>query len=344
MGDEARGTPVIPQEGEILGTEVVNNAGLEVLGGEAAPSEAELMGHDEGGKTPTEAKTEETKPAEKAAEAEKKPEEKAEAKSEEKAEERAEAKPEGKPPKGFVPKGALTEERQRRKDLQEENEALRKQVTELQQSMAGRAPFKQLSREEEDTLAEEDPTAFNKYLRDKTENLERQRHESTLKQSNERVVRESMNRMVAAIPDIHNPDFNRKLTTFAIDNGMDDKTLAALTDPRTQFMPPWSQTPVLLGHGAVNLIEMIHNFREKVNAAPDEAAMRDAITKELEPKIREQVTAELMAKFRDGGKKQFVSLGEVPGSSGEKDIGKSMLNEKEFANLSAEDQRAALGG
>jgi hypothetical protein len=348
MSGEVResATAVVPQGGEILSTERVDNVGFESLGGEVAPSEAELMGGGEGATLSAEAQPGTDKPAPDASagggtEGEK-PEEKA-PDPEPKPEDKPEEKPAEKPPKGFVPKGALTEERRRRQELQALNEDLRKQVTELKHTDAGRAPFTLLTREDEDALADEDPTTFNKYLRDKTEYLENQKHESALKQSNERIVQDSMERMVSAVPKVHDPAFNRELTTFAMEHGMDDKTLAALTDPRTQFMPPWTQTPVLLGHGAVNLIEMIHNFHSKSKAAPDEETIRESVRKELEPKIREEVTKELMSKIRDGGKRPFVSVGEIPGA-GDKEISKSLLSEQEFSKLSAEDQRKALGG
>lgn len=312
-------------------------------------SEAELMGSE------PEEKGEDsgTVPAEPAEPA--KPKEVAKDSKEEDTE-----KEETKAPVGFVPKGALQEEREKRKQAQAEIDRLRQQLEskppieelkpeekqkELLKSVGLPADFKILSESEEDALMEEDLFAYNKYQRAlrkveraSHETAEKQRVEAEISAKTGQVVEGAVRRMETAVPGIHDPEseINKNLTEFATSHGFDAEYLNALTDPKTMFLPANGKAPMYLGDGAAALVEFIHNTFK----AQDQTLNRAAMEKE----ITEKVTTELMKKFKSPGSdsKTFKSLGDAPGST--PDIVGGKFSEKDFAKMTAEEQRVALGG
>jgi len=270
-----------------------------------------------------------------------------------------EVKDAAKPPPGFVPKGALQEEREKRKQLQIEMENLRLQVeakpttTEEQKSQTLKQiglpeDFKILSETEEDSLMEEDLFAYQKYQRN-LRKYERASHDEFQKQQvaqqiNTRaaaIVEGAVRRMETSVPGLHDPDsdINKTLTEFAITNGFEADYLNAMTDPKTLILPVGSKQPVYLGDGAASIVEFIHKIHSAKATLPTEEAMRESLTKE----ITEKVTAELMKKFKDGKPSTtYKSLGDAPGSMEVSSTGR--ISEKDLAKMSEEDQAKLLGG
>ncbi|MCK9431593.1 MAG: hypothetical protein M0R00_01380 [Candidatus Omnitrophica bacterium] len=254
-----------------------------------------------------------------------------------------------KPPPGFVPKGALHEEREKRKELQATIDDLRKQLEgkpeEQDKSIAKTLglpeDFKILTDEEEDALMEEDLFAYQKYQRN-LRKYERGTFESSKKEQvaaeiNRRattLIEGAVRRMEASVPGIHEPEseINKSLTEFALSNGFDNEYLNVMTDPKTLILPAGAKQPVYLGDGAASLVELINNtFNSK-------ATIEAKLTKE----ITEKVTAELMKKFKSPGQ-THKSLGDAPGSMSI-DVTGGKYTEKDFAKMSEDEQRIALGG
>lgn len=269
-----------------------------------------------------------------------------------------------KPPPGFVPKGALQEEREKRKQLQAEMETLRAQVEakappppatpEAQRAQALAAiglpeDFQVLSEADEDTLMEEDLFAYQKYQRN-LRKYERASYAESQKQQvaqqiNTRaaaIVEGAVRRMETSVPGLHDPDseINKTLTEFAINNGFEADYLNAMTDPKTLILPVGAKQPVYLGDGAASIVEFIHKIHSSKAALPTEESIRVSLTKE----ITEKVTAELMKKFKEGKPSStYKSLGDAPGSM-EVINTSGKITEKELAKLSEEEQAKLLGG
>jgi hypothetical protein len=109
------------------------------------------------------------------------------------------------------------------------------------------------------------------------------------------------------------------------------------------FLPAGAKAPMFLGDGAAAVVEFIHNMFKVKGQETDQAAMEKSITEKVTKEITGKVTAELMKKFKASAKdgSSFKSLGDAPGSM---DITKDRFSEKDFAKMSEEEQRIALGG
>jgi hypothetical protein len=252
----------------------------------------------------------------------------------------------------------LNEEREKRKQLQTEHEQLRQQLSgkepakEVAPEDTTKAilkatglpeDFKVLSEAEEDAMMEEDLFAYQKYQRnlrkyDKAASdlTSKQRIEQEIATKASTVVEGAVKRMEAAVPGIHEKDseINKNLTEFATSHGLDGDYLNALTNPQTMFLPPGAKEPMYLADGAAALVEFIHTVFKNQDQTLNRAKMEKEIT--------EKVTGEVMKKFKAPDKKStYKSLGDAPGSM---DMGKGKFTEKDFASMTEEEQRVALGG
>lgn len=317
-------------------------------------SEAELMGEE----APPEEEAKEKPKDEEVATESGKPEEK----PQEKPEEKPETGKDEKPPTGYVPKGALAEEREKRKEAQQEIERLRKELEgkkeeipaerekELLKSLGIPEDFKVLSEDEEDALMEEDLFSYNKYQRNlrkyeraTVDVAQRQRIEKDLVAKSDQIVSGAVRRMEEAVPGIHeeNSEINKNLTEFAVSHGFDAEYLNALTDPKTMFLPAGATSPMYLGDGAAAVVEFIHGLYRSSSDNKSQEKLEKEVTERLTKEITERVTADLMKKFKTSGKETFKSLGEAPGSM---DVSTGKFTEKEFSKMTEDEQRAALGG
>jgi hypothetical protein len=310
---------------------------------EVEPTEAELMGEQ--------TKEDEVKVDSKVeVKKEIKEEDNEKAKGETKEDVKKEESKDTKPPAGFVPHQALKEERAMRQKLQEELDALRSKVTtsstplnpsenetskQILKSLNLPDDFKVLTEDEEDAMMEEDLFAYQKYQRNLrkydravSEQASKQEVVKEITTRAEAIVEGALKRMETAIPGLHEPDseINKNLTTFATTHGFDQDYLNAMTDPKTLILPAGAKNPIYLGDGAASLVEFIHNVFKSQDQTINRA----------------QMEKEMMKKFKSPAINiTHKSLGDAPGSM---DIDKTTFGEKDFAKLSEEDQRRALGG
>jgi len=357
-------TEVIPRSPTELGIDMIADEhaklAIEDFGGlfsdEAKPSEDQLKQEEPEAK-PSEKKDEKAKPDESKAappkpEGEKPKEEpKKEAKEEEPKKKEEEVK---KPPEGFVPKEALAQTRAQLRQGKDELARVKAQRTEkpaVQPKGADDAKwekFKVLSDQEYDQLVEDDPIEAQKYTH-RLHQFERyqetkSRAEQEARQSKEKfqsLVDQTVTKIKEAVPGIYDEDSEvaSQLAEFAAQHGFDDDAyLDAMTNPATLIVPPGQDKSFLLGPGAASLIKLLNTLRAKVNAASDPAKLRE----ELEPKLREEITKELVAKFKDAGTGKFKSLTEVPGSGEKPDVTGKVLTEEQWAKLSPEDREKYL--
>lgn len=357
---------------------------------EDEPTEAELRGETPESEAEAEEKEPE-KPAEpeekaKADEKEKseKPADEKEKTAEEKAEEekvkaeeakeKAETEKKEKPQKQ-VPHAALHQERELRKELQQKNEDLLRELGQLRESIEEfkssqekkekKPDFQLLSDEEFEELLEEDPTEAIKYQRKlwqwneeqrQEQDAERQRQERDrrIADKEDALVQASVSRLKGSLPELFEAESTLAvdLTEFVERHGFDNKDyLNAMTDPATRIILPDPKdrskaVTVPLGEGAVALTEMIHKLwrREKDNN-PDK--LRETIRAELEAEYKgklEELQKKIASKFKKDPSSAFADLGEVPTSSDENIGGDGLLTEESYWKMTAAERERALGG
>lgn len=265
-----------------------------------------------------------------------------------------------KPPEGYVPSQALREERLKRQSEQRQREILlsenKRLISEIEQLRQQGQPatqrpgnetiteekdeFKVLTDEEFDSLLEEDNAAATRYLRalskhkDQENQRERERgQQEQQKQGMMTIIQNAMEQIEKAIPGIYDEenDINTRLIDYAETHGMDVDYLMMLTNPATKIVTPDGKATYLMGRGAATLMQMLHSaYQDRQNI---EKTLREAVTNE--------VTAELMKKFKDTG--GGGGLGDLS-RTGSEEISGGALTEADFARMTPEQVRKALGG
>ena len=215
--------------------------------------------------------------------------------------------------------------------------------------------FKVLSTEEERALFDEDAFAYQKYKDGKAEH-ERNVESAKLQEKNEEQAinsaRIAMNTIVPGV--LENKDgIGDELTAMAAYFGMEPEVLSILTEPSVRVTLPGTKKSIPLGSGAVALVSMLHKvhgaIRTLAEFVPKDGKKPETVdmTKK-EQELREQITKELMDKFKQSGT-GFVSIGDASGSASE-DAGKggvgknAAFSEAEYLKMSPEERRARLGG
>ena len=245
-----------------------------------------------------------------------------------------------KPPKGFVPLEALHE-------VRGENRYLKEQIAELQaappketapkaDAEEAKPEFEVLSDEDFDALVDEDPLKAIRYQRDLNthERLVSKQEADYAKGETEfaSTVREAQTAMETAVPGIFTEEgVQRALVEKAESLGFSED-LFYLTNPSTQVILPGSSEPVLLGKAAASILSVIQN-----------ASAKSTEKVKSEDEIREEVTAELMKKFKSGDG-DFKSLTLAPKSKNTKIAKGKELSESDMLKLSDADLEIYLAG
>ena len=279
-----------------------------------------------------------------------------------------------KPPKGYVPLEALHE-------VRETNKYLKDRIKELQSKQDTRpAPkdtksepepkksvlpedFRVLSDKEFTELADEDPKEALLYMKNLGVHQEEQRQaqlEEQQKQWKERDDRENQAKMQTIfdetsrkmeefVPGLFDEESTagKELAEFANTLGFTDD-MYYLTNPQTQIILPGETEPLLLGEQAASIIQTLASARSQITdlkeKTVDETKLREEITKEVEAKLRKDIEAEFLAKFKTGpDEAAFRSLTSVPSSETPEFTGK-VLTEAEFARLPEAEQELYLAG
>lgn len=259
-----------------------------------------------------------------------------------------------KPPEGFVPLAALQEERTKRQGLAQELSSAHRRINELTVAVTtgkAQAPaedplapfkdFKVLTRDEYNTLAEDDIVGAQKYLGELSDYREAQRKADDLKRQNESQDRAQRDNFVAIVttnraamerevPGLYDDksDINGKLQQFAESHGMDGNLLAELTDPATIITI--NGKPQYLGHGAVAVLRMVNSMFTAEKAT--------------EERIRQQVTQEFVDKFKIDAGTAFRSIGDSPAARTVPEDTGQVFTEDQVRNWTPDEEKKYLGG
>lgn len=213
------------------------------------------------------------------------------------------------PPEGFVSQKALHAERHYRQSVQEENAGLKAEIERLNSEISDvkskalvslETGFRPLSDEELTKLAYDDPDAVPKYLENKKryeEALSGLSEKKSVPQESEeyrRAVDFAYTSLSAQIPGILDQGSEAQSAFYSNFEkvGLDD-AFSPLLDPSTALVTRDGKT-IPLGENAISIINLIN----KVGSYDPESE---------ESRIREEVTKELVAKF----KKQNKSKGSL---------------------------------
>lgn len=251
---------------------------------------------------------------------------------------------------------AVREEREQVKRLKQENQRLAAENQTLKspkpdddKEAAEFKDFKVLSSTEYDELLDDDPDEASRYLykfnryRDYQERINKsQLSEHQAKSAENEIVNFGIQELERVLPGVTEGknEMAGKLTEFAVKNGIAREVLSVLTDPRTKVTTVNGEN-LIVGDGAAQLVQLIKSTYDAVSNVPT----KEAIEAELRPKIEAEVQAKLIEKLKQDPSGGFRSLDQLAGS-GAKDVKpiSGTLSESDYARLSEDEQRAALGG
>lgn len=339
---------------EVTGGSVV--ADIMLSQGIEGPSDAELRGDDDSTEETTETKTEETSTESTETDTDTDTDTKTEETEEDKStteEDTASSEPKvEKAPKGFVPLAAVHEARGEIKYLKEQIQTLQEQMRESRSKPADKDEpadddFEVLSDEAFEDLAEDNPAQAAIYLRKLNAYEAKQRAKADEQRRTEefsRVYDAIIDNSVAEIEKVapgifdENSTVQKELMEFAGEIGFSED-LYYLTNPSTKIILPGETEPLLLGEQAASILGILVNAKSKMKA-PD--------TSELEKKLRAEITAEVMKKFKHTDPDAYRSINQVPKAESETpDAGSfkgKVLTTKQLEKLSPAEYEAYLAG
>lgn len=224
-------------------------------------------------------------------------------------------------PKGYVPLEAVHQARGEIKYLKEQLHAVQNQVQSLQSKPTEKEAevpdtFEVLTDDEFEFLAEDDPTQAAIYLRNlnvheslqrDAEQSERQREE--FNRDYEAIIGTSVEAIEKVVPGIYDEgsEAGQELMDYGESIGFTDE-MYYLTDPTTKIILAGESEPLLLGEQAAEILGMLVTAKSK--SVPQDST-------ELEAKLRTEITAELMQKFKTPDSEEFRGLNQVPKSDSE---------------------------
>jgi hypothetical protein len=211
-----------------------------------------------------------------------------------------EKEPGAKPPPGYVPTEAVRQARGEARFLRDQLTAKEQTIATLEEELAAakaapkEAPpargefdnFRELSEEELEELADEDPVAVAKYAKDlvkyklhQADKADREAKQAERAREMGISVSVAKNRITEILPD---DAANDKMVKFAIEAGMSPEVFV-LTDPDTKIVVNGELRP--LGNMAANVVETLAAFMAKHGAQPE-------ITIDMVPEaIQQQIIA-----------------------------------------------------
>ena len=257
-----------------------------------------------------------------------------------------------KPPKGYVPLAAIHEARGEIRSLKEQLQSVQSQLSERakQVTTTGQEKiaddFEVLSDEQFEELADDNPAQAVIYQRklaayeaQQRNAAEQAKQEAEFVRAYDSVIDLSVEAMEKVAPGIFDPDqpVQKELMEFADSIGFTED-LYYLTNPATKIILPGETEPLLLGEQAASILGMLVDVKAKT--APKD-------TTALETKLRTEITAELMKKFRTADPDTYRSLNQVPKSDLEipADTTKGkVLTTDQYAKLTPAEQERYLAG
>jgi len=165
--------------------------------------------------------------------------------------------------------------------------------------------------------------------------------ESNVELTNQ-IISEATTLMEEAVPGIFDKEstVQAELVEFADSIGFSDD-MFYLTNPETKIILPGSTEALLLGDQAASILKTLATAKSKISEAKTSVD-----EKTIEARIRKEVEAELVAKFKSDKEGTFKSLSEATKTKGETNLGSTsdVLSDTEYNKLSEKEQEAYLSG
>lgn len=340
------------------------------LFGESMPTEAELKG-EEASEEPTEEPTEATSEGTESESPSPSDEEQEGETQEAESDEQTEEKESQKPPAGYVPLQALHEERGRRQQQAEELKYLREEIERLKVAKPEPQEERKAAKIPEDLVEEVNDFAksypeYAEMIRegskegdrlrqrlseygpavafDLAENIAFRREVSSSREQ-EGKQREEMERRVTyekctgriqqAIPEFYSEDGKvvQEIVNFANKQGIDQQTLAALSNPYTEMVVDGEK--VVLGERAADFTIMLHNLMQSERGASPET-----ISKKVEEEAKKKTAETVGKKFKEKTS-DYRSLGDAARQPGDTKV--EDMSPTQWHRLSDEEKMAWLG-
>lgn len=265
-------------------------------------------------------------------------------------------------PKGYVKLEALHEARGENRFLKERLATIEQQLAEkpkvdpVVEPVVEIPEFKVLSEEELTTLAEDNPVEAVLYVTKLNEHNALVQEAKRVSDAAEQeaadndaftrgVVNTTTDLMETALPGIFDADstVQSEIVEFADSIGFADD-MFYLTNPETQVILPGEDEPLLLGEQAASILTVLVNARTQITEAKGKETTVDE--KAIEARIRKEVEADLLAKFKKSGG-DFKSLDQIDTTNKDTNLGfaaDAVLSDAEFAKLTPAEQETYLSG
>lgn len=255
-------------------------------------------------------------------------------------------------PKGFVPLEAVHQARGEIKYLKEQLTAVQEQMRSLQQPKVAEKDvelesFEVLTDEQFEELADDSPAQAAIYIRklNAYESSQRSKADDEKQQAEfarqyDSIMDTSVAEIEKVAPGIYDEGstVQKELMEFADTLGFTED-LYYLTNPSTKIILPGESEPLLLGEQAATILSMLVNAKGKM-VAPGNT--------ELEAKLRAEITAELMKKFKTPASEGYRGLNQVPKADSEtpeiNDLSGKVLTTAQLQKLTPAQYEAYLAG
>jgi len=255
-----------------------------------------------------------------------------------------------KTPKGFVPLAAVHEARGEirylKEKLQDVQNQLARKAEPIQTETEVAEDFEVLTDDQFEELADDNPAQAIIYQRklaayeaSKRAATEQARQQEEFAVEYEAVLNASAEAMEKVAPGIFDKDqpIQKELMDFAETIGFTED-MYYLTNPSTKIILPGETEPLLLGEQAASILGLLVNVKAKT--APQD-------TTALETKLRTEITAELMKKFKTADPNTFRGINQVPKSDSEIPSGSfagKVLTTDQLAKLTPAEYERYLAG
>jgi len=247
------------------------------------------------------------------------------------------------PPEGYVSVKALHRERDARKSLQQEvselRDALENQVEDKNKDYEPESSlkkgFKVLTKEEYETLSDEDPVAAMQYRLDFQEFKANERAVQERQASIKTNIQKGYEKVLDALPEIADEDntIADDIEDFADGFGIDSKVFLEMANPSTMVVDSNGQARPL-GTAAADFLLLLHGVMKKTSS----------MKSETEATLRKEIEAELVKKFKEEKSSNFKSIEDAPSTGNEPEGGSAPLSEAEFMKLSPKERQELLMG
>jgi len=259
-----------------------------------------------------------------------------------------------KPPKGYAPVEALKQQKSAVKYFKSELLTAKTTIADLEKQLAERPTaakpdelkdFQVLSDDEIEELADDDPVAAAKYVKDLRRFEKAQ--ETSAKEKKAREAREEAdaietfdaNERISKVLVVDGQNIQADLAKFAAENGFTEE-LFILTDPATQIIVNGEEGPRALTSKAASMVEFLAKMMHSQKATTGKAITIDNVPADVRAAIIAQEQEKIIGKVRQGVKPRSIT--EISSSS--QDDGTGKFKGKAYADLSPEERQEYMQG